>query len=72
MDTPVVFGGGDANAANLNKPIYKANWSMAHEMWSLPDIRLPDDVVPEKLTIHVNLSSGLRYKLEGSYYAKGK
>lgn len=72
MDTPVIFGGGDVNAANLNKPIYKANWSMAHEMWSLPDIRLPDDVVPEKLTIHVNLSSGLRYKLEGSYYAKGK
>jgi hypothetical protein len=72
MDTPVIFGGGDGNAVSLNKPIYKANWSISHEMWSMPDIRLPDYVVPEKLTIHVNLNSGLRYKFEGSYYAKGK
>ena len=72
MDTALIFGGGDGNAASLNKPIYKANWSIAHEIWSMPDIRLPHYVVPEKLTIHVNLNSGLRYKLEGSYYAKGK
>jgi hypothetical protein len=72
MDAPVVFGGADVSAANLNKPIYKASWSVAHEMWSMPDIQLPDYVVPEKLTIYVNLNSGLRYKLEGSYYAKGK
>jgi hypothetical protein len=72
MDAMTLFGTSTASADTLNKPIMKGAWSIDHDMWSFTDLNIPNFVVPEMLTIKVDLKNGLRYKLEGSYYAKGK
>jgi hypothetical protein len=38
----------------------------------LPDLQIPNFVIPETLTIQIDLKANLNYKLEGAYYAKGK
>jgi hypothetical protein len=71
--TPVVlFGKSGSGIEVLNKPVVKGTWTLEHELWSFPDLEIPNFVVPEKLTIQIDLKTGLRYKLEGGYYAKGK
>lgn len=72
MLPPVLFGNSTATIEILNKPVVKGTWSLEHELWSLPDLEIPNFVVPETLTIQIDLNAGLRYKLEGAYYAKGK
>jgi Pilin accessory protein (PilO) len=72
MDAMTLFGVSTATVDDLNKPVVKGAWSIDHEMWSLTDLVIPDFVVPELLVIKLDLKNGLRYKLEGSYYAKGK
>lgn len=72
MTPAVLFGGSLTDIEILNKPVVKGAWTLEHELWSLPDIVVPNFVVPEKLTIQIDFKTGLRYKLEGEYYAKGK
>jgi len=72
MTAPVLFGKSTASIDTLNKPLVKGTWAIEHELWSLPDLQIPNFVIPETLTIHIDLKANLNYKLEGSYYAKGK
>jgi hypothetical protein len=45
---------------------------MDHDIWSLPELPMPDYVVPENLKIALSGARAFRYKIEGSYYAKAK
>jgi hypothetical protein len=64
--------GGQGNVAELMRPIVKGAWSIDHDIWSLPELPMPDYVVPEKLKIALSGAREFRYKMEGSYYAKAK
>lgn len=72
LATPTLFGNSTATIEELNKPVVKGTWAIEHEMWSLPDLEIPGFVVPETLSVLIDLKGELRYKLEGAYYAKGK
>lgn len=72
MTPPVLFGESLAGIEVLNKPLVKGTWTLEHDLWSLPDLVIPNFVVPGKLTIQIDFKTGFRYKLEGDYYAKGK
>ena len=72
MTVPALFGTSTAGVEALNKPVVKGTWSIEHELWSLPDLDIPNFVIPETLTVLIDLKGGLRYKLEGAFYAKGK
>jgi len=72
LTAPVLFGNSTATVETLNKPIVRGTWVLEHELWSLPDLEIPDFVVPETLTVLIDLKANLRYKLEGAFYAKGK
>jgi hypothetical protein len=67
-----LFGNATAALEALNKPVVKGTWALEHDLWSLPDLDIPNFVVPETLTVQIDLKTTLRYKLEGAYYAKGK
>ncbi len=64
--------GGQGNVAELMRPIVKGTWSIDHDIWSLPELPMPDYVVPENLKIALSGAREFRYKIEGSYYAKAK
>ncbi|WP_310646361.1 type 4b pilus protein PilO2 [Limnohabitans sp.] len=64
--------GGQGNVAELMRPIVKGAWSIEHDIWSLPELPMPDYVVPENLKIALSGAREFRYKIEGSYYAKAK
>lgn len=72
LTAPALFGNSTATLEALNKPVVKGTWGIEHEMWSMPDLEIPSFVVPETLTLQIDLKAGLIYKLEGAYYAKGK
>lgn len=72
MTPAVLFGNATAGLEILNKPVVKGSWSLEHDLWSLPDLDIPNFVVPETLTVYIDLKTNIRYKLEGAYYAKGK
>jgi hypothetical protein len=64
--------GGQGAPQELMRPIVKGTWSVDHDIWSLADLPLPSYVVPENLKIARSEAGKLRYKIEGSYYAKAK
>nr|WP_315229971.1 type 4b pilus protein PilO2 [uncultured Limnohabitans sp.] len=64
--------GGQGNPAELMRPIVKGTWSIEHDIWSLPELPMPDYVVPENLKVARSDARDFRYKIEGSYYAKAK
>jgi hypothetical protein len=72
MTPTTLFGVATAGLETLNKPIVKGTWAIEHDLWSLPDLEIPNFVVPETLTVQIDLKTNIRYKLEGAYYAKGK
>ena len=72
MTPAALFGIATAGIDVLNKPVVKGTWSLEHDLWSMPDLEIPDFVVPETLSVQIDLKTNIRYKLEGAYYAKGK
>ncbi len=64
--------GGQGSALELMRPIVKGAWSIDHDIWSLPELPMPDYVVPENLKVALSDAREFRYKMEGSYYAKAK
>lgn len=64
--------GGQGNPTELMRPIVKGAWSVEHDIWSLPELPMPDYVVPEGLKVALSGAREFRYKIEGSYYAKAK
>ena len=72
MTPAALFGVATAGIDVLNKPVVKGTWSLEHDLWSMPDLEIPNFVVPETLSVQIDLKTNIRYKLEGAYYAKGK
>ena len=63
------------NAAQINKPVVRGEWTIAHEIWSLNDLSFSiPGLVAENLSIVVQpeKSNSWVYTLKGRYYAKGK
>jgi hypothetical protein len=61
-------------AAQINKPVVRGEWTIAHEIWSLNDLSFSiPGLVAESLSIaQPEKSNSWVYTLKGRYYAKGK
>ncbi len=72
LSSPVLLGPPGLNDPDpIKKPVVKFAWELTDGIWSLPAARLPQNAVPESLTITVK-GQETSYQLTGSLYAKAK
>lgn len=59
------------DAGSIQRPVFSMAWQINDDIWSLPSIKLPDNAIPDGLTVQLT-PTGILYSLNGSIYAKGK
>lgn len=72
MSQPKLFGT-TAAVSNLKEAIFSGDWSIEHEVWSLPEIEISPNVITKSLVLNFPPPSdkvATTYRLEGTYYVQ--
>lgn len=72
LSPPKLFGGTEV-VPELNEGMASGDWSIEHDLWTLPEIVIAPNMVTKHLTMNLAADKGpskTHYRLEGSYFVQ--
>lgn len=72
LSQPKIFGA-NGEVKDVKEAIFSGDWSIEHEIWSLPEIHIAANMITKSLVLNMPAAkekTATTYRLEGTYYVQ--